>query len=387
MKNIEILSLKRNEGDLTSSDGVYEITYRLNDNINSISVLLDSDSGNEITEKVKMLSRNQINSDSLIGLLKTIIEDENASDKLSDTFDSFDEAISSRIKLIAGRELQINGQIINSVLTEHILSMVDEMKKGKTIKNDDWYSLIKFTENLYDNTFAEVREQLYPWLIYQIKNGRLTLTTNGTFLGYKKVGEDYKSLHSGPGMVNGVNQGKNAHLDNSPGNIVEMSRDQVDSNPHVTCSTGLHVGTYDYASGFASGKIVLVEVDPRDVVSVPYDYAGQKIRACRYTVIKEVEDELTDFSMSFNTDTEDEFDVKSTEEKTYSRTATIHSSKTNPSILTTGDEISELTYSNGKTYYNLLVADVFADKILIIDEDGNYKSFKFNKINDIKINS
>lgn len=35
----------------------------------------------------------------------------------------------------------------------------------------------------------------------------------------------------------------------------------------------------------------MVKVHPKDVVSVPYDYNGAKMRACRYEVLREVPDD------------------------------------------------------------------------------------------------
>lgn len=63
-----------------------------------------------------------------------------------------------------------------------------------------------------------------------------------------------------------------------------MPRDRVDSNGRVECSVGLHVGTYEYASGYVGNMMLLVKVNPRDVVSVP-DYDFSKLRSCRYTII------------------------------------------------------------------------------------------------------
>jgi hypothetical protein len=53
----------------------------------------------------------------------------------------------------------------------------------------------------------------------------------------------------------------------------------------VGCHTGLHAGTWDYATTFSGDTLLLVKVNPRDVVSVPTDCNWQKIRTCRYTVV------------------------------------------------------------------------------------------------------
>jgi hypothetical protein len=84
-------------------------------------------------------------------------------------------------------------------------------------------------------------------------------------------------------------------MDNSVGNIVEVPRSQVDDNPNNTCSHGLHVATMSYASTFGSGddKILDVEVSPSDVVAVPTDYDGTKMRVCRFKVVAESQGVIT----------------------------------------------------------------------------------------------
>jgi hypothetical protein len=51
----------------------------------------------------------------------------------------------------------------------------------------------------------------------------------------------------------------------------------------------LHVATFDYAQKFASGddRLVEVHVDPSDVVCVPEDYNGTKMRVCAFKVVAE----------------------------------------------------------------------------------------------------
>jgi hypothetical protein len=78
-------------------------------------------------------------------------------------------------------------------------------------------------------------------------------------------------------------------FDNTPGNIVEMDRKDVTVDRHETCSSGLHVGAIAYLSSmYGGGTWLEVLVDPSDVVSVPFDYNNQKMRVCRYKVIREI---------------------------------------------------------------------------------------------------
>jgi hypothetical protein len=79
-------------------------------------------------------------------------------------------------------------------------------------------------------------------------------------------------------------------MDNSPGRVVEMERNKVDDNKDQTCSTGLHFCGLSYLGHFggSDSRIVIVKINPRDVVSIPSDYNGAKGRACRYEVIGEM---------------------------------------------------------------------------------------------------
>ena len=129
--------------------------------------------------------------------------------------------------------------------------------------------LLKFWDNLKKNPSYNARIALFKFLEH---NG-IPFTQDGCFIAYRGVTEDFKDAHTGK-------------FDNSPGSVCQMSRDLVDDNPNNTCSAGLHVACFDYAKGFAS-KLVEVKVNPADVVCVPVDYDGTKMRVCRFEVIQE----------------------------------------------------------------------------------------------------
>lgn len=100
------------------------------------------------------------------------------------------------------------------------------------------------------------------------------ICSDGDFLAYKAVTEDLKDKRTG-------------RFDNSPGSVVKEKRRRVNTNRDEGCSTGLHAGTLEYAQGFGSGtdKIVLVKINPSNVVSVPKDCQCQKLRCCEYHVL------------------------------------------------------------------------------------------------------
>lgn len=162
------------------------------------------------------------------------------------------------VDLVNGRVI-INGKNIPDVVSDRVLAFKEQ---GLPFE-----PLVRFAEKLLDNPSFNSRQMLYKFLEH---NGH-PITKDGNFIAYKKVTEDFKDCHT-------------RSIDNSIGETVSMDRQDVDDNPNNTCSHGLHVAAYNYAKDFSRGHLMLVEVDPKDVVSVPVDYDGEKMRVCRYTV-------------------------------------------------------------------------------------------------------
>jgi hypothetical protein len=161
-----------------------------------------------------------------------------------------------------------NNIAVHNTLTDRIVSMA---KDGFDIAH-----MVKFLENLMTNPSYRAVNELYDFL----EAGQIPITENGTFLTYKKIRSDWKDIHSGK-------------FDNSVGTKVSMPRNMVDENSAHTCSSGLHVCSYNYLPHFGSSsgeRVVVCEVNPSDVVSIPTDYNNTKMRVCAYTVIGEVKD-------------------------------------------------------------------------------------------------
>lgn len=132
--------------------------------------------------------------------------------------------------------------------------------------------MIRFVENLMQNPSKRAVDELFGF----IDACDLPITEDGHFLAYKRVREDYKDVHSGT-------------MDNSVGKIVEMPRNLVDEDKSRTCSAGLHFCSYDYLKSFSGERIVVVKINPADVVAIPIDYNNSKGRTCRYEVVEEME--------------------------------------------------------------------------------------------------
>ena len=163
---------------------------------------------------------------------------------------------------IVDNQVFFNGEPINSYLYEKILSF---MEKGLPHE-----SLIKFLERLMANPSRRAVTELYSFL----RHKSLPITDDGTFLAYKSVRSDYTDHHTG-------------NFNNSIGNALEMTRNNVCDDSSQGCSVGFHAGSLQYASSFggADSVLLIVEIDPADVVSVPSDCECQKLRTCKYKVV------------------------------------------------------------------------------------------------------
>ena len=143
--------------------------------------------------------------------------------------------------------------------------------------------LVKFLSKLQKNPSRRSVEELYRFL----ERNELTVTTNGNFLAYKAVRSDMYSKTAGDAkLLKGKDDGK-GRIFNGVGEEIEIYRNNVDDDANRGCSYGLHAGTLSYAQDFGGSDAVLliVEIDPTDVVSVPHDCDCQKLRTCRYKVV------------------------------------------------------------------------------------------------------
>lgn len=208
------------------------------------------------------------------------------------------QRLSDRITTANGR-LYLDGEEVNNALATQVVRFLDEGV-------EDWKPLVAFFENVQSNPNEHSREQLYEWL----SRRDFTITTDGMIVGYKGVASDgnggYKSIHSGKAIVDG--EIVTGQIPTNPGSVVEMPRSEVEWNPAVGCHTGLHVGTFDYASGFAQGGLLEVHVNPRDVVSVPTDSNAAKVRCCRYKVVSLTEVPYTEAVVPYEYDSDDDLD-------------------------------------------------------------------------------
>jgi len=172
------------------------------------------------------------------------------------------------------------GQLFHNALATRMIEMYQD---GFPID-----PMVRFMENLMNNPSKRSVDQVYGFL----EKNKLPLTEDGYFLAYKRVRDDYKDIHSGT-------------LDNSVGQTVQMDRNLVDDNPDSHCSSGLHFCSESYLGHFGNGSqpVMILKINPADVVSIPTDYDGAKGRCMRYEVVAQVNGDPKDaFTKAINGD-------------------------------------------------------------------------------------
>jgi len=140
--------------------------------------------------------------------------------------------------------------------------------------------LLKFWQKLKENPSKQCRQTLFDFL----DDWKFPITPDGDIIAYKGVRSDLKDSYSGT-------------VQYVIGKPTSMPREKCNDDPNVTCGSGLHVGTYEYATGF--GNIVIeVLVNPKHVVSVPTSETN-KCRCCELTPVRICEGKYVEDKVSF----------------------------------------------------------------------------------------
>ena len=184
---------------------------------------------------------------------------------------------------IKNGQVTYEGEIVHGSISKRILEF---MSKGLPFQ-----PLVNFLNNLMENPSMQSQKELYDFLEHE----HLPITEDGHFLAYKAVRNDFKDKYRGT-------------FDNSVGKICKMQRAKVDDDRARGCSDGLHAGALNYVAGYGSlengDRIVIVKINPKDVVSVPSDCNCEKLRTCQYEVVGEYQGELLKplYSANFSED-------------------------------------------------------------------------------------
>lgn len=162
----------------------------------------------------------------------------------------------------------------------------------------DIQPMAAFMENLMQNPSKRAIDELYGFL----EVGQLPITPDGHFLAYKKVRDDFYDVYSGTVLnapahkmtqeqrwsmpvVSNHDDRVTVFINDSGLTEITMDRSLVDDDKDRTCSNGLHFCSRDYLTSFGGSQIVILKINPADVVSIPSDYNNTKGRTCRYQVL------------------------------------------------------------------------------------------------------
>ena len=199
---------------------------------------------------------------------------------------------------IQGETLYWKGNELNNGLAVRMINMLQE---GFPID-----PMVAFMENLMKNPSKRAVTELYGFL----ETGSMPITPGGCFLAYKKVDSNYMDVHSGTVLNKPADKmtaeeaftcsiaspvvkkfGKKGEVTVEIVNgktVISMERNEVNDDKDQICSEGLHFCSEAYLSNFSGARVVILKINPADVVSIPSDYRNTKGRTCKYTVIGEV---------------------------------------------------------------------------------------------------
>lgn len=253
-----------------------------------------------VNNKVKTIQKNSQNWDLVLNAIR-----ENDEDTLEELFIEFKVPTYTQGDVtIIDNKIQYKGVELDNYVVSKIL---DFMKN-----NIPHIPLMRFIDKLMKNPSRKSVTELYKFLEHK----NMPITPDGNFLAYKGVRTDFYSVHTGnltllSGKTNSCGQ-----IYNGIGEVIHANRNDICDNYNIGCGRGLHAGSEQYAKNYATeynGKVIIVEIDPADVVSVPAENEHQKLRVCKYKVIGEYKITLND---NYDKSYSDEDWTTSTEQKT-----------------------------------------------------------------------
>ena len=182
---------------------------------------------------------------------------------------SIKKAIETYVKgdiKIIGNTLTYKDVVLDTNMTRRVV----EMWKN----SEDITTMINFLIRLVKNPRREAVYELFDFL----KHNDIKITEDGYFLAYKRISDDYTDIWTGT-------------FDNSIGASPRMEPFEVDADRNNECSYGLHVASAGYIPHYScreNDRVIMVKVDPANVVAIPEGYDHAKLRTWTYDVIKEV---------------------------------------------------------------------------------------------------
>jgi hypothetical protein len=251
-------------------------------NRDGLSLLVDG--------KMFTVARDHINWDKIVESLKNrdytdLLALIDVSSAVRDWIGDFDDLS------IEDGALVLKGVPFSDRISQKVFDMIDEGHPAD--------GLVNFLRKVRQNPSAASQREL---LLFCEANGFM-IHEDGDIIAYKGVRDNGFDSYSGsvlnlPWNIMTEEQRNRYSIPQTSdgvtvqatqqGTIVTMPRGQVNDDRNETCSFGLHFAAHEYASGFGQ-RLMVMKINPADVVSIPSDYNNQKGRCCRYVIISELE--------------------------------------------------------------------------------------------------
>lgn len=179
---------------------------------------------------------------------------------------------------VVGNDVRYKSRTLHGLDVDHLLEAIRTGNKRQA------KALTLFLENKQFNPSYRAVNDMYKFR----QDRGMPLTDDGCFLAYKGVLASYWSRNANPATIVLSGQtNEQGQILNTIGSYIEVDRKCVEDDPSKGCGEGLHAGSLEYASGWGE-KVVIVKINPKDVVSVP-TAEDNKMRICAYTVVGECE--------------------------------------------------------------------------------------------------
>lgn len=265
IKEIKTLEPIPKPNNVTESESIDEVTFTAED-VENLDYIVTSKS---ITLMYRNNTRKYDQTDEFYTAVKNacLQEDYAFLLRLIKPVDYINENIPEFTVDVTKLVVTVNGVEFPYQYSNLIISEMDKDIHNK--QNPDLQNLVNFFARcVQHNISTDVVIQMYEFL----KHNDIVILPDGSIQGWKylhKRDDIYLDEYT-------------KTIVNTEGSYVSMPREEVDNNPNQTCSKGLHIGAWDYVK--THSNITKVIVNPEDVVSVPVDYEGMKLRCCKYYI-------------------------------------------------------------------------------------------------------
>jgi hypothetical protein len=238
-----------------------------------------TDFGNKIVVMVKGRPYTIFSDSSNYAEAKEYIRSDNeqALFDLLDIKNSINRRFNGKVEVIGSTVYYVTKDGTKEALPTNLNKVVIRMWQQK---ENNITPLIKFYEHLKANPSKKCQDRLFDF----ITKYEIVIDENGNLILYKVVEKTsetntYLDLYS-----HSIRQ--------RIGETIKVERGKVDDDDANTCSQGLHVAAWTYLPHYGGtdtnkNAIVIVKVNPANVVAIPRDYNAAKLRVCAYTLLNE----------------------------------------------------------------------------------------------------